>query len=349
MSQTPKDDLFESSTMTFGEHLEELRVALFRSLVGLVVGFLIGLLVAQHVVLGIQTPLKSALKKHYEIKASERLQTLYGEDLDEEVVQFMKSSQLVFEDVLIERQELIRLGEQAGATEPAPPTASELADQDREPLDNKLPPPSVDMVKTRIWRESNSAVTALSAQESFMIWLKAAFVSGLIIASPYIFWQIWTFVAAGLYSYEKRYVYLFVPISLGLFWAGAALAFFFAFQFVLNFLFGFNRLLDIESDMRISEWMGFVLFLPLGFGIAFQLPLVMLFLNRIGIFTIHMYLDKWRVAILVIFVLSMILTPADPISMLLMAAPLTVLYFLGIAMAKWMPRGRNPFTEPYDP
>ncbi len=181
-----------------------------------------------------------------------------------------------------------------------------------------------------------------------MIWLKAAFFSGLLIASPYIFWQMWSFVAAGLYPHEKRYVHLFLPISLVLFWSGALLAFYFAFDYVLAFLFGFNRALNIEAELRISEWVEFVLFLPLGFGIAFQLPLVMFFLNRVGIFSIQAYLEKWRVAILVIFVISMVLTPADPVSMLLMAIPLSGLYFLGIGMAKWMPRGQNPFVDAYD-
>ena len=159
----------------------------------------------------------------------------------------------------------------------------------------------------------------------------------------------WLFIAPGLYSHEKRYVYMFLPISLVLFWSGAAMAFFVVFRFVLKFLFQFNRALDIQTDPRISEWIGFVLILPLGFGIAFQLPLVMFFLNRIGIFSIQAYLETWRIAVLVIFVISMFLTPADPMSMIMMAGPLTGLYFLGVAMAKWMPRGRNPFTEAYDP
>jgi sec-independent protein translocase protein TatC len=92
-----------------------------------------------------------------------------------------------------------------------------------------------------------------------------------------------------------------------------------------------------------------VLFLPLGFGISFQLPLVMLFINRIGIVPVATYVQKWRIAILAIFVISMILTPADPISMLLMAGPLTILYFFGIMLCLWMPRNRNPFSEAYEP
>ena len=182
-----------------------------------------------------------------------------------------------------------------------------------------------------------------------MIWLKAGFVSGLLFASPYIFYQIWAFVAAGLYPHEQKYVYIFLPFSLALFLAGAALAFFFVFGPVLDFLFSFSRSMGIDPDLRISEVISFVLFLPLGFGIAFQLPLVMLLVNRIGIVSIETYLEKWRIAILGIFVISMLLTPADPISMMLMAGPLTALYFLGVGLCKWMPRGRNPFDEAYEP
>src|SRR6185295_18986569 len=106
---------------------------------------------------------------------------------------------------------------------------------------------------------------------------------------------------------------------------------------VLQFLFRFNASMKIDPDPRISEWLSFVLVLPLGFGIGFQLPLVMLFLNRIGIFSIEIYLSKWRLSILTISIISMVLTPADPISMLLMALPLTILYFGGIGLCKWMP------------
>lgn len=182
-----------------------------------------------------------------------------------------------------------------------------------------------------------------------MIWLKAAFFTGLLIASPYIFWQLWSFIAAGLYTHEKKYVHIFLPISLVLFWSGALVAFFFAFKYVLAFLFGFNRALNIQAEPRISEWIGFVLMLPLGFGIAFQLPLVMFFLNRIGMISVRAYLEKWRVAILTIFVVSMILTPADPVSMLLMALPLCGLYFLGIGMAQWMPKQKSLFGDAYEP
>ncbi|HWB01171.1 MAG TPA: twin-arginine translocase subunit TatC, partial [Pirellulales bacterium] len=161
---------------------------------------------------------------------------------------------------------------------------------------------------------------------------------GAVLSSPWVFYQIWTFVAAGLYPHEKRYVHVFLPFSLGLFLLGAATAYLFVFQPVLDFLFGFNRWLNIDPDPRISEWLSFVLMLPLGFGISFQLPLVMLFLERIGVFDVRGYLEKWRISVLVIFILSAVLTPADPYSLLLMAIPLCFLYFGGIALCRLMPK-----------
>jgi sec-independent protein translocase protein TatC len=186
---------------------------------------------------------------------------------------------------------------------------------------------------------------SLNVQEMFMVWIKAAIVLSLVIASPFVFYFIWSFVAAGLYPHEKSYVYLYLPFSLGLFLAGCALCFFYVLKYVLDFLFIFNDWMNVDPDMRISEWFGFALFLPLGFGIAFQLPLVMLFLERIGVMTVAGYLSKWRISVMVICVASAILTPADPYSMLLMAIPLVFLYFLGIGLCKYLPSRRNPFEE----
>ncbi len=177
-----------------------------------------------------------------------------------------------------------------------------------------------------------------------MIYLKASLLVGALIASPWIFTQIWSFVAAGLYPHEKRYVHLFLPCSLGLFLAGASLAFFLVFEPVLRFLFSFNSMLGIAPEPRISEWLGFVLLMPLCFGVSFQLPLVMLFMERIGIFTVRAYLKSWRVAVLAIFVLAMLISPTtDPYSMMLLAGPLCVLYLGGIALCRYLPRSHPAF------
>ena len=201
------------------------------------------------------------------------------------------------------------------------------------------------MFDIKIWEELDVKPQSLTATEPFMIWVKAGVITGLILSSPWVFFQIWSFVAAGLYGHEKKYVYLYMPISMLLFFSGVFLAFGFVFEPVLDFLFTFNSQMGIDPIPRVNDWLSFVMFLPLGFGIAFQLPLLMLFLNRIGVFTVEAYTSNWRVAIMIIFFLSMLLTPADPISMILLAVPLTLLYFAGIGFCKWMPKGQNPFSE----
>ena len=343
MAQQLNDDLFEGTKMTFGEHLEELRVCLFRAIVGVVIGCLIGFAFANQVVRWVQTPLKSALQQHYQTRTVETIRQQY--DLDDDklavVKGFVNQHNLTYDEVFLERRDIQRMLDAA---------SNPTDEQTQEELTRELPlPDDHQLMKTRVWRPLDPRITTLNAQEAFMIWLKAAFAFGALLASPYVFYQIWLFVSAGLYPHEKRYVYLFLPISLVLFWSGAAMAFFVVFKYVLNFLLQFNARMDIHSEPRISEWISFVLMLPLGFGVAFQLPLVMLFIQRLGIITIEQFLDKWRVAVLVICVISMFLTPADPISMVMMAAPLVALYFLGIGFCKWMPRGRNPYAEAYEP
>ena len=208
-----------------------------------------------------------------------------------------------------------------------------------------MPKLKADLVTIELFENSEFEPQALGVGEGFSVWLKAGLFSGLVLAGPWVFYQIWIFVGSGLYPHEKKYMHMFLPISIGLFVAGVLLAFFFVFQPVLGFLFSFNRSMGIAPQMRINEWLSFVMFLPLGFGIAFQLPLVMLFMNRIGLFTVEAYMSKWRIAVMVIFVIAMLLTPADPISMLLMAVPLTLLYFLGVGMCRWIPSPTNPFGE----
>ena len=182
-----------------------------------------------------------------------------------------------------------------------------------------------------------------------MIWFKAGLILGAVIASPGIFYHLWSFVAAGLHMHERRYVYLYLPVSVGLFISGVVLAFFLVLQYILLFLLGFNDSLDVAVEPRLTYYVNFVLLLPLGFGVAFQLPVVMLFMQRIGLFTIRQYIESWKIAILSICVISMLVTPADVTSMVALAVPLVFLYLLGIVMCRFMPRGRGFGSQAYDP
>jgi sec-independent protein translocase protein TatC len=323
------EDLFEDTKMTFGEHLEELRKCLWRAVIGLAFGMAIGLYFADNIVRFIQTPLTTALTDYYNKRSDAKLQSRFGgaENIPAHLARRLESGQVIFEELLWDKGEIARsLGIEG------PPRATDEAIAE-DPLAGLEP--------LYVWRkvadDPRISLKSLSAQETFMIWLKAGFVFGAIVSAPWVFYQIWLFVAAGLYPHEKRFAYIFLPFSIALFLAGAALAFFAVFRFVLEFLFKFNAAMGIDPDPRISEWLSFVILMPLMFGISFQLPLVMLFLERIGIFTVESYLSKWRIAVLVIAVLSMILSPGgDPMSMMFMFVPLVGLFFLGIWLCRYM-------------
>ena len=320
------DDLFEKSKMTFGEHLEELRAALFKSLIAITIGFVIGLWFAPAFVRFVETPLKRAVDAHILRDAKEN----YIEELEAR----KEAGEAVPKDIEAAADRLVDQGLAPRPVYVEPDVLGQESDEDLIPIIIYEPV-----------EDDPRRLIGTSVTQGFTVYIKAALVLGLVIASPFVFWFIWHFVAAGLYPHEKHYVYIFLPFSLGLFLAGAALAFFGAIHFVLNFLFWFYEILDIAPYPVINDWMSFVLILPLGFGISFQLPLVMLFLERIGIFTTANYLQQWRIAVIVICVVSTILTPADPQSMIIMAVPLVFLYFGGIALCKFMPRRQTPFGD----
>ena len=351
MPDPQQDDPLEQTKMSFAEHLEELRRALFKSLAALLLGTLVGLLFGQQLVDYIQVPLRDALESFYrgqaEQKILERLEerSSHGAAVPDDLqaaAEELADAGFVPYDIYVEREELIK---KLGLESILPNQDSETSEDD-----SLTGGETGDLIHLQIFRpleeDHRLRLVSLAGQEPFLVYMKASLVLGAVISSPLVFFFIWEFVAAGLYRNERKYVYVFMPMSLGLFAAGAALAFFVVFDFVLEFLLWFNARMGISPTPQISEWLSFVLLLPLGFGISFQLPLVMLFLERIGVFTVASYLSKWRVAVLVIAVLSMFLTPADPGSMLLMGIPLIGLYFGGILLCHYLPRASDSSVRP---
>jgi sec-independent protein translocase protein TatC len=358
MPEPREDDLFRESTMTFGEHLGELRNCLLKAIYGLIGGFIVGLMVGGHVVAFIQQPLLLALTRYYQDESKHRvelqLEKLKQADqqrpwTEKQVEEFRKQANdyvegrnLFVDEVYVDPAQALKAlqdayPEQLGNVPPLPQTQS----PDGKELGR--------LIHLFLWHRSEDdsrlRSKGLGVTEAFAVYVKVSLLVGVLLASPWIFYQIWHFVAAGLYPHERRYVHKYVPFSVGLFLLGAGLAFFVVFRPVLAFLLTFNRSQVIDPELRINEWLRFVLILPVGFGIGFQLPLVMLFLERIGVFTVKSYLSQWRIAVLVIFVIAGILMPPDPYSMILMAFSLTFLFFGGVLLCKLLPRKSSPFGE----
>ena len=143
----------------------------------------------------------------------------------------------------------------------------------------------------------------------------------------------WKFVGAGLYKNEQRHVKMFLPFSLGLFAVGAFFGYTILIPVALTFLAQWGGA-DIQMAFTLGDYIGLFFTLTLVLGLVFQTPLVMVFLNRIGMGSVQGFGRARRMAILVGFVVSAFLTPPDPFSLLLMAGPLVLLYEVGILVCR---------------
>ncbi len=178
----------------------------------------------------------------------------------------------------------------------------------------------------------------LSPPEAFFTALKVTFFAGILIAFPYILFQIWRFVEPGLYEHEKRFVIPFMFFSILSFAAGASFAYLVILPFGLRFLLGFMGDL-LTPQITIGSYISFVIQMILAFGVVFLLPVVVWLLSKLGVINYRMLEKNRKFAILVIFVLAAILTPPDAFSQLMMALPLLGLYELSIWIAKISGKG----------
>lgn len=168
--------------------------------------------------------------------------------------------------------------------------------------------------------------------EAFFTYLKVAFVAGIFLSSPMVFYQIWAFVAPGLYKEEKVYILPVAFFSAVFFICGGAFCYFIGLPFVFEFFMSYNTGL-IQAMPSLKETLSFVLQLLLAFGLVFELPLFIFFLSRLGIVTADMLRRFRRYALLLNVILAAILTPPDVISQCLMAGPLILLYEVSIFIA----------------
>ncbi|GAB7024368.1 twin-arginine translocase subunit TatC [Salidesulfovibrio brasiliensis] len=168
--------------------------------------------------------------------------------------------------------------------------------------------------------------------EAFFSHIKIAIVAGIFLMSPYLFAQIWGFIAPGLYSHERKYVIPMAVISAMFFVGGGMFGYFVVFPFGFDFFASFANS-EIAFTPKLNEYLSFCLKLLFAFGIVFELPLFILFLARMGLVTSRGLRKKQKYAVLLSFVAASILTPPDPFTQCLMAGPLILLYELGIWVA----------------
>ncbi len=169
--------------------------------------------------------------------------------------------------------------------------------------------------------------------EMFLTYLKTALICGILLTAPIIFYQLWMFIAPGLYQHEKKYVIPFVVFSTILFVGGALFGYFIVFPFGFRFFLGFANEY-IQALPSVKQYFSFSIKLLFAFGVVFELPVVAFFLSKMGVVTPEFLKKKRKYALLLAFVMAAILTPPDVITQFMMAGPLIILYEIGIVVAK---------------
>jgi sec-independent protein translocase protein TatC len=374
------EDFFADTRMTFGDHLEELRIHLWRALAGFGVALFLSFFIGQYAVNFITAPVKRQLYEFYNRRVARTM-----EELKEDPALQRANEPTGFVKVAFRRDQLNALvkGEPTEkindfkrpvlkSDEPKKAAAGGGSmfgrwfgsgeDKDKLKEGEEAVPPSdivtlwmshgeplkemgLQQQALRIVGDFDSMAT-LNVQEAFMVWFKVCIVCGIVIGSPWIFWQIWMFVAAGLYPHEKRLVHVYLPVSLGLFLAGVLVCEFLVIPRAIEALLWFNEWLGLKPDLRLNEWLSFAIYMPLIFGASFQTPLVMLFLARLGIVNADSFRRKRRYAWFGMAVFAAIITPStDAFSMLFLWVPMSLLFELGIWLIKMSPPENLPDVD----
>jgi sec-independent protein translocase protein TatC len=199
----------------------------------------------------------------------------------------------------------------------------------------------VDYLARPIQATGNTLVF-LAVTEAFWVQMKVALIAGLFIASPVIMWQIWSFVAPGLYQTEKKYAAPFVIIGSLMFIAGGAFSLFVVTPYAINFLLSFARP-GLQPMISIGSYIDFLLKFTVAFGLVFELPLALTLAVRMGVVTPKTLARNRKYAVLGAFIAAAVLTPTpDAFNQMLMAGPLIILYEVGIVSARIFGRRTPP-------
>ena len=178
------------------------------------------------------------------------------------------------------------------------------------------------------------------------IWVKLPMLAAVFLASPWILYQVWAFIAPGLYKKERRWASPFVICTAGLFILGGAFAYFVAFRYGLEFLLGIGTDIGVTPNISIVEYLDLFINVMLGVGLVFEMPILIFFLTLLRIVTPKFLLENSRYAILIITIIAAIVTPTpDVFNLMLFAVPMVLLYFVGVfaSYILWLRRENEKF------
>ncbi len=325
-------DLLDT-TMSLGDHLEELRARIILALIGLVIGTILCLLLGTRIIRFIEKPYYNTVRR-YEVKRKEQAK---------ETERPAYVADAVFKNIL-----------GALATDPNAPKIDPnfvvfVRDVYLETLTSMMDDANYPGVgSTAEDLPAERRLVTLAPADSFIGYMKISILAGLILSSPWVFYQMWMFVAAGLYKHERRYVQTAIPFSVILFVIGALFFLFVVAPISLRFFLGFGDLIGVSASWTFQKYISFVTLLMLVFGIGFQTPIAIYILTRTGLVSIPALKRSRKYVFLCVFIIAAVTTPPDVISQITLAFPLYALFELGILISYVSQRRRERAEQRQD-
>jgi sec-independent protein translocase protein TatC len=337
----------EGLQMSFLDHLDELRQRLIYSVFSIAIAFSLCFAVSGYIFNFLAVPVVKQLRK-----AKREQQAKYGQpninDLKEgETAQYTFVQDTSVNGVKIPNGATVRVKKITKDNQPQLVLELPWAiGKAIVPADTPVSSIMKEGEKSLYFDDENSKLVLRGVTSSFMIYMEVALYAGIAFAIPFLLYQIWAFIAPGLYKHERRYVMPLIAMGTVFFTLGAAFAYRVAFPAACDYLLGlaveggFQTLLDAE------DYLNLIIMIMLGSGIVFQIPTLSYLLARIGLLTPGMMWKSWRYAIVIIAIISAVLTPtADAINMTIFAAPMVALYFLSIGIVWFFGKQRRKEEE----
>ncbi|HEY0082006.1 MAG TPA: twin-arginine translocase subunit TatC [Pyrinomonadaceae bacterium] len=332
--------------MSFLDHLDELRRRLVRSIVFIVVVFMACWFVSDYIYNFLARPVLAALAD------AQRRQLPLGGITGNEAALPLSSARendvgrYVFADMTKLGASVIPVGTSVAARvvrdaggqlglftdEPIYAGATIIPKGVRLPFDLNARPEALPGMDDRL--------VVNTALEPFSLYVKVSLYTAVCLSVPFLLWQIWAFVAPGLYPHERGYAVPFVILSSLFFVGGAAFAYYIIFPPAARYLLGLGQ--DFRLLLKANDYFDFIIFIMLGMGLIFQMPAVTYILARIGVVTAWLLVRIWKTSLIVIFIAAAVISPtSDVLNMMLFAAPMLVLYVISIFVAYIFGRPRT--------
>jgi sec-independent protein translocase protein TatC len=337
----------EGLQMSFLDHLDELRQRLIYSVFSIAIAFSVCFALSGYIFDFLAVPVVKQLRK-----AKREQQAKYGQpninDLkDGETAQYTFVQDTSVNGVKIPNGATVRVKKITKDNQPQ--LALELPwaiGKTIVPADTPVSSIMKEGEKSLYFDDENSKLVLRGVTSSFMIYMEVALYAGIAFAIPFLLYQIWAFIAPGLYKHEKRYVTPLIAMGTVFFTLGATFAYKVAFPAACDYLLGLAVAGGFQTLLDAEDYLNLIIMIMLGSGIVFQIPTLSYLLSRIGLLTPGMMWKSWRYAIVIIAIISAVLTPtADAINMTIFAAPMVALYFLSIGIVWFFGKQRRKEEE----